>query len=194
MPKSLDFYLEFTKELWENLEQVVTWFSLTWKIWWCWEWPGCVDMIVCLNVMFLCSWGVARGSEVLSGGVTQSRDDWSSSSSQGEWREVGSCESHSGGIFCLFLWWKWRWVCYLKTSVSIAFCGSRTSIKSASHGPHPALCRGASNQNVLAPVDWRQFLRTALLCSDLACCWVRTPVSGAGLDRKAVRSCLWECN
>lgn len=44
---------------------------------------------MCLNVMFLCLWGVARGSEVLSGGVTQSRDDWSSSSSQGEWSVQG---------------------------------------------------------------------------------------------------------
>lgn len=42
--------------------------------------------------------------------------------------------------------------CVTRTLVSIAFCGIRKSIKSASHGPHPALCRGAS-QNVLAPVD-----------------------------------------
>lgn len=90
-----------------------------------------------MNVAFLCSGVITRGTEVFPGGVLQTRDDWvlRLCGSWGEWREVESCESHSGGICCLFLSWKWRWVCYLKTSVSIAFCGGHTSLESASHGP-----------------------------------------------------------
>lgn len=34
-----------------------------------------MGIIVCMNVMFLCLWDAARGTEVLSEGVTQSRDD-----------------------------------------------------------------------------------------------------------------------
>lgn len=33
-------------------------------------------MCMCMNVAFLCSWGITRGTEVLSGGVIQTRDDW----------------------------------------------------------------------------------------------------------------------
>lgn len=64
----------------------------------------------------------------------------------------------------LFPSWTWRWVCSVKTWVSIALFGSHRSVKSASQGPHPNLCRGAS-QAECSGTSWLNTVPLGLLFS-----------------------------
>lgn len=90
-------------------------------------------MIVCVceRMRCLCLWHVAksRGTEDLVEGVSMR---------QGEWRDA-----IEGGILA-FPFVNMKVSVFCKNLVSTALFGSHRSVKSASQGPHPALCRGAS--------------------------------------------------
>lgn len=81
-------------------------------------------LCVCLNMVCVCLWGVARGMEDLSG-VIQASDD----SGQGELREI-DVKAIKERYLLPFPFMKMK--VSLKPLVSIALCGSCRSVKSAS--------------------------------------------------------------
>lgn len=156
---------------------------------WSWEWLGCVGVIVCLGECGIC---------VMEGCQSRRYRTLVSSSSLGQlcrwqepchgWEEYrnGTDAKSSRNIFVFFPAWK-----QTKKYVPKRFCaaqhsGSCRSLKWAGQGPHPGICRGASQQNYSGtrrvkgvPLELLLSPVTQASVSAAEHCLVRTAITGA---------------